>query len=227
MTLVAVLLAGALLAGVPAWLVGVGAVTVVWPGVGVAAASGAVLFSLAGRWRASGSGEASETVLFRAVAAELRAGSSLRLALGAAAARVPELGLTTAARRAAAGVPAPDVAQALSDRLPRNGRLAAAAFVLSSEMGARAADVFETLALRSAGMDDLVRERRTLTAQARMSALVVAGLPVLLLIGMAVTGKAQALLAAGAVGWAIAAVGGLLELSGVAAVLFMLRRADK
>lgn len=226
-TLAAVILAAALVAGAPSWLVAVGAAGALWPPVGLVALAAGVGLSVTRRLARSGSPTMSETVLFRAMAAELRAGASLRLALGAAATRVPELGLGGAARQAAAGVPAEIVADELRERLPRNGRLAAAAFALASETGARAAVVFETLALRAAAIDDLARERHLLTVQARMSALVVAGLPLLLLIAMVVSGRAQTLLAAGTIGWAIAVTGSVLEVAGVTLVVVMLRRADR
>jgi len=225
--LIALLLAAGLVAGAPFWVVMAGSVVVLEPIVGLGGLGGAVVVALYGRLRERRKGVGGETAFFNAMASELRAGASLRIALGSAAARAPELGLDAAGRQAAAGRPADTVAAELIHGLPRNGRLAGAAFSLAAETGARAADVFETLAQRSVGLDELSRERNTLTAQARMSALVVGGAPVVLLIALVATGRAQTLLEAGPVGWGIAIVGGGLELAGLGAVAVMLWRASR
>jgi Flp pilus assembly protein TadB len=68
-----------------------------------------------------------------------------------------------------------------------------------------------------------VRERRALTAQARASAWVVAGLPVLLLAGMLVTGRLRPA-SDPALGLVIG-VGVVLQALGVIVVWSMLRRA--
>lgn len=225
--LIALLLAAGLVVGAPFWVVLAGAVAVLQPALGLVGVAVGVAVALFRRFTERRSGAGGETAFFNAMAAELRAGASLRIALGAAASRAPELGLESAGRRAAAGQPALAVADELVRVLPRNGRLAGAAFSLAAETGARAADVFETLAQRSANLDDLARERSTLTAQARLSALVVGGAPVALLVALVATGRARALLEAGPVGWGIALVGGALELAGLAVVAFMLWRAGR
>ena len=224
--LIMVVLAFALVGGAPPWVVLLAAATLVQPLVGGAAFATAVGFSLWQRFQSSRI-RISEASFFHAMASELRSGSSLRLALGGAAARQPGLGLDLAVRNAAAGQPAEFVAAELSSRLPQNGRLAGAAFELASHTGAQAADVFETLASGAAEFDELARERATLTAQARLSAAVVGGLPVLLIVGLVVTGRASLLLESGFVGWALVAVGLTLEITGVATVVFMLWRARK
>lgn len=225
--LIALLLAAGLVVGAPWWAVVTGAVVTLQPTLGLVAVGGAVALALYRRFDQRRSGSGGETVFCNAMAAELKAGASLRIALSAAAARVPELGLAAAGRRAVAGQPAPAVAEELARALPRNGRLAGAAFALAAETGARAADVFETLAQHAAGVDELARERSTLTAQARLSAMVVGGAPVLLLIALVATGRGQTMLAAGPVGWAIALVGVGLEITGLGAVALMLWRAGR
>jgi len=224
--LILVLLGAALVAGAPYWVVGAGVVALRWPTVGLVGISGVIAYAwyrkLAGRSRPG-----NETLFFAAMAAELRAGSSLRMALGSAAAGNPDFELQPAGRRAAAGLPASDIAQELSERLPRNGKLAGAAFSLAAATGARAADVFESLAQQAAERDDLVRERATLTAQARMSAAVVGGAPILVLVALSASGRGQQLLEAGPVGWAILIAGAALELAGLAVVGLMLWRAGR
>lgn len=179
-------------------------------------------------WRRSpGPGPGDEVAVLNGLAAELRAGASLRVALVAGAERAPQLDLGRAVRAAETGQPMSEVAAELTEVLPVNGRLVAAAFRLTATSGGRAAAVFEELALRAAEAGELSRERRALTAQARLSAFVVGALPAAMMGVLLITGKAQALLAAGPVGHAIAAVGVGLELVGLAVVTIVLRNAER
>ena len=97
-----------------------------------------------------------EATYFRALSAELRAGASLRGAIGEALYRVPGLSLGPAVRYAEAGMPMSEIADAVETRFPENGRLAAAAFRLSDWSGARVADTFEGLAERAAASAELL-----------------------------------------------------------------------
>ena len=170
---------------------------------------------------------ADEVALLNGLAAELRAGASLRMALTAAADRVPTLDLARAIRLAGAGMSPVDLADELAHALPINGRLVGAAFRLAATSGARSAAMFEQLALRAAEAGELMRERRSLTAQARLSAGVVGGAPIAVAFLLLTTGRAQALLDAGPLGYAIVMVGLGLELVGLAAVAAVLRRAER
>lgn len=179
-------------------------------------------------WRRSERpGPGDEVALLNGLAAELRAGTSLRMALVAGAERAPQLDLGRAVRAAAAGRPMSDVAAELTGALPSTGRFVAAAFRLTASSGGRAASVFEELALRAAEAGELSRERRALTAQARLSAFVVGGAPVAMVIVLLITGGAQALVAAGPVGHVMAAIGVGLELAGLAVVALVLRNAER
>jgi Flp pilus assembly protein TadB len=164
-----------------------------------------------------------EAAFLQGLAAELAAGSPPRAALVSASSRARTLDLRPAVRLAAAGLDAERVAVALRDALPTHGRLAAAAWTLNATAGGPAAGLFEVLAVRAADDGALIRERRALTAQARASAWVVAGLPMVLLAGMFATGR----LSPGsdpAMGL-ILAVGIGFQAAGVAVVWSMLRRA--
>ncbi len=172
-------------------------------------------------------GPSDEVALLNGLAAELRAGASLRMALVAGAERAPDLDLGRAVRAATAGQPMSEVAAELEESLPGNGRLVAAALRLTARSGGRAAVVFEELALRAAEAGELCRERMALTAQARLSAMIVAGAPVVMLAALLITGKAQVLLDAGAVGHVIAAVGIGLVVAGLAVVAAVLRTAER
>jgi Flp pilus assembly protein TadB len=153
-----------------------------------------------------------EVQFLMSIQSELRAGASLRWALATAAGSASDPALDTVRRLALAGVPLVELAPKL-DRLPVNGPRLAAALQVASVAGGRSAQVFARLAERAVEEASLIRERRALTVQARMSAVVVGGLPLLwvLLGGM---DRVRTLTAAGGVGVAVAAAGIGMELAG-------------
>jgi tight adherence protein B len=211
--------------GAPLPVLGVAALAV-WHPLWLLAAGG-VWALLAHRRRArSRPGAADEAAFLQGLAAELGAGASLRGAVVAAATRAPALDLASACRRAEAGLPAEEVGAVLAEALPLNGRLAAAAFRLASATGGRAAALFQTLAGRAAEVGRLNRERRALTAQARASAWVVGGAPVVLVVLLALTGRAAPLLA-DPVGQLVLAAGLGLEALGAGVVWLMVRGAGR
>jgi Flp pilus assembly protein TadB len=219
----AVVIALALAVGAPLPALGV-AVLAMWQPLWLLAAAVVWAVLVRRRRRGGGAGPADEARFLQGLAAELDAGASLRAAVTAAAARAPALDFSRACRLAAAGLPAEKVGEALQAALPGNGRLAAAAFRLASGTGGRVAALFHTLAARAAEVGRLNRERRALTAQARASAWVVGGVPVALLVLLAVSGRLGSLLSnpAGAV---VLAAGLVLEAAGVAVVWLMVRGA--
>ncbi len=171
--------------------------------------------------------EDAEATYLRAVGSELRAGSSLRHSLSSAAHRAVDLQLDQVVRLAAAGRPLAQVARALERALPRLGALTASAVRTAGVTGGRTADVFDALSLLAAEETALVRERRTATAQARVSAWVVGGLPVAYLLYAAISGKLAVLLSVGPVGTLLLVVGLLLLAGGVGAMWVMLRKAER
>lgn len=168
-----------------------------------------------------------EATYFRALSAELRAGASLRGAIGEALDRVPELSLGPAPRYAQAGLPMDEIADAVEARFPENGRLAAAAFRLSDWSGARVAATFEDLAERAAASADLVRERKAATAQARLSALVIGVAPVAFALLLFLTGRGSGFAAHGTIGVIVLGTGLALEITGLAVVALIMRRAEQ
>lgn len=170
------------------------------------------------------SGPDDEAELLRAISAELSSGSSLRVALNDASARVRAIDATAAVRLSRAGAPFDAVATELQRSLPTNGRLAAAALRLSARSGARVASVFDALASRASGAADLARETRAATAQARMSAGVVGLVPIGFTVLLIVSGSAASPLASGTPGLLLAGAGAGLQIAGLRVVAFMLRR---
>ncbi len=221
----AAFLAAALALGAPPGVVAVVAVALYQPVWFLVGAAG---WAVAARIRAGErAGPDDEARFLQGVAAELDGGASLRGALVEAAGRASRLDLQPVVRRAALGRPMAEVAAALRASLPLNGRLAGPALGLAAATGGRSAAVFSGLAVRAAAQGDLARERRSLTAQARLSAAIVAGAPLVLAAALAVGGGSASLLGLGAGGVALAAIGLGLELAGVAVVWWMIRRAER
>jgi len=194
----------------------------VWCGAGVLFW---VVFALRRR-RAGSPGPDTEADFLRGLAAELESGASLRSGVAAAAQRVPSLDLDAASRLAAAGMPAWRVGACIGSSLRVNGRLVAAAFRLAAEGGGRVAALMQSLAARAAEVGRLRREEAAMTAQARASAWLVGGTPLLVLVGLVVTGRADRLFCEAA-GRAILGIGFALEALGATVVCVMLRRARR
>ena len=182
--------------------------------VGVGAAS----------WSGRSDADLWEGAYLHAVAMELAAGASLRTALGAAADRAPELELGLVIRLAEAGAPLARLADALASALPQQGRVAGAALRTAGATGGRVATVFENLAQVSAEDRQLRRETRAATAQARISAWIVGGLPACYLGYQFFTGRVAELVQS-PVGLGIVAVGGGFLVTGSSVVTVMVRRA--
>ncbi len=153
-----------------------------------------------------------EVQFLNSIHAELRAGASLRWALATAAAGERDPAVHAVRRLALSGAPFPEIAPRLG-RLPVNGRRLAASLQVAATAGGRSADVFARLTQRAVEEANLVREKRALSAQARMSAAVVGGLPVLwMLFGGA--DRVHTLAGAGGLGTTVAVVGVGMELIG-------------
>lgn len=171
---------------------------------------------VAGRWpvfRLRQPPGVDEQRFLAAVHSELRAGASLRWAIADAAAGESDGGLAKARRLALAGAPITELATSLR-QLPENGRRIAAAIEVAALSGGRSADLFLRLADHAATASDVARQQRTLTTQARMSAMVVGGLPLVWLVFGGV-GRIHGLVEQGAglvavAGLALEALGSLL-----------------
>ncbi|HUO45268.1 MAG TPA: type II secretion system F family protein [Acidimicrobiia bacterium] len=174
------------------------------------------------RGSARAGGEAELVTFHRVIASELRAGLSLRLALAAACSSVPGLDLGLAGRLAVAGRPLEEVARALSTN--EELRPAAVALRVAGSTGGSVVGVFDALTAEAVDEEDLRREQRSLTVQARLSITIVGGFPLLILAFQVGSGEMGRLLELGVAGAVMVAMGVLLLLAGLVCVLFLLRR---
>jgi Flp pilus assembly protein TadB len=161
----------------------------------------------------------------RTVAAELRAGRSLRLALAGACRSIPELNLVLVARLAEAGRPLEEVAA----RLALDQRLlpASTAVRVAGMTGGSVAVVFDALTAEAVDDEALRLEQRVLTVQARLSVAMVGGFPLVFLAGQLFSGQLSSLIARGPVGAGLVAIGVALISSGLLVVVWLIRRARK
>ena len=218
------LVATAIAAGAHPVVIALAALAVVEPRLVLAGAAGWALFNLVRRRRTSSADV--EATFLRALAAEIGAGSSLRLALADAATRV-QLDLDPAVRLARAGMSMDRVANALSKQLAHNAVAVGAAFELSDWSGARTAAVFEGLADRATEAAQLEREKAAATAQARFSAWVVGLAPLVFTALLLAGGGFGSLHRAGGAGFFVIGLGLALEVAGLAVVALILKRASR
>ncbi len=155
-----------------------------------------------------------EVQLVNSIAAGMRAGASLRTALAAAAASHASLSLVPGLARS--GAPLSQIVPLLHV-LPSNGKRLAAALQVLAVTGGQSVEVLTRLGTRAAETEHLVRERRALTAQTRLSAAVVGAMPLLWMV-FGGTGRIRTLVAAGGAGPAIAVVGIVMQVGGGLAV---------
>jgi Flp pilus assembly protein TadB len=163
-----------------------------------------------------------EAAFLRSVSAEVRSGASLRHGLLSAVAAEPKLPLAEVGRLAAAGAPFRRIAPVLEEAMPYNGRLVAAVLRMSDRIGGGASALFSHLASITDEDAAIAAERRVATAQARLSAAVVVGAPLIFTILLLVSGGRD--LFSGP-GLAIAALGLALQLIGLGVVAAMLWRS--
>lgn len=192
-------------------------------GLVLGAAGGAVAPRLRARRRAAATGvllEAQLPDVLRTVAAALRAGQSLPQAFATAHEDAPEPirdALGAALARLGAGGSAEEAIRAFERACPTaSAASAASALHIGRAAGTRLPEILDTAAAGIGDRERLAAERRAATAQARLSAAVVAGMPVafFLLLGAAAREQLRVMLADPA-GWAFLAAGAVLEAAGV------------
>jgi tight adherence protein B len=159
------------------------------------------------------------------MAAELRSGQSLRhaVATGARASRVT--GWEQVEARSLAGLPIADVGAGFTDNGTDGVRLRAV-LAIADSTGGEAGVVFDALADTMRRRESLDRERRMATAQARFSAGVIAGGPLVVLLWLMMTGALGRMLSGGGLGAVIVVLGTVLEVVGVGVVVWMIYREE-
>lgn len=221
MMIVAVLAAIAVVVGTSWLAVGIGVVAALHPLLFLGGIVVVVLTRLLRRRQAS-NGSAVEAGFLRAVAAELRSGASLRHALAAAADTEPRLPLDRVRRLAAAGAPFARIATGMEEALAHNGRLVGAVLAMTDRIGGEASVLFARLASISDESAALERERVAATAQARFSAAVVVGAPLVFTALVLASGGDGLFVGPGLL---LAGTGLVLQMFGIGVVVAMLWRS--
>lgn len=210
------LCAFAVASGVPAPAVGVLFVAMEWPGLFLFGTGAWGLYSWSRRRTRRRQLAEHEAGFLRTWATEVAAGSSIRLGLASAAASHPELPAGAAARLARAGRSPAEISQALKPALAINGTAAAAFLEIANLTGARAAPVLTEMAVRAAERRDIADMRRAETAQVRLSAWLVGGVPLVLSAVLFATGRGPtgsgAALVISLVGAALIVLGALISI---------------
>lgn len=164
-----------------------------------------------------------EVLAMVALAGELRAGQSLRSAVAALAIR--DRSFEKASRLAMAGRPMNEVAEAMGEATGRFGQIVSTAFRVAGDSGGGAARTFEQLAAQAMAIDDLEREEKAAAAPAMAQAVIVGGVPALVLGAMLVGGRIGETFSSGPVQAFSVGVGSLLVVVGIAWVSLVAWRA--
>ena len=156
-----------------------------------------------------------------AVAAELRSGAPLRavLASGVLGPRV--------ASAASTGRSFAEVGESAYERFGANAPAIAATLELAVRDGGPAAEMFESLAAVMLDAERTRRERRAAMAPAVLQAVVVGGIPMILLAQMTLSGRLVASLSAGGGLATVTIVGIGATITGVAVIAAMVSRGAR
>ena len=159
------------------------------------------------------------------VAGELRAGQGVRAAIAEAGQRSTRLNFRSVRRLVASGASLDRISDALSEAMPVHGALTAAALRVADRTGGRVAEVFDAAAALALEEDELRQERRAATAQARTSAVVVVGIPVLVIVYRILSGDLARSMSASPVSAFLTLSGITLLGLGIAVMLILIKRA--
>ncbi|MDE0122535.1 MAG: type II secretion system F family protein [bacterium] len=192
----------------------------------VIALVGVLVLVEARRVRRQGSGCSEEAQVLLGVAGELRAGLGVRSAMAAAGQRSSRLDFHPVRRLVASGAPLDRISEAVTEAMPVHGSLASAALRVADRTGGRVAEVFDSAAALALEEDELRQERRAATAQARTSAVVVVGIPVLVVIYRILSGSLSRSLSANPLSALLTVAGITLLALGVAVMLVLIKRAS-
>lgn len=183
-----------------------------------------VLVALARDARRSRPAHDAEVLLLVRIAAELRAGSTLR----AAVIHVGDSGdLAQAKLQAEAGRPMPQVLEAIAPALGRYGAITAAALRMASATGGSVAPVVEQLVTQVMALDEIERERRAAMAPVLLQAVIVGGVPLVTLVAMVLSGRLVGIVAQGPWHAGMVVVGVMLVLVGAGLVARIAVRSSR
>lgn len=177
------------------------------------------------RVRKQKGGCSEEAHVLLGVAGELRAGQGVRAAIAEAGRRTSRLDFRAVRRLVASGAPLERISAALAQAMPVHGALAAAALRVADRTGGRVAEVFDSTAALALEEDELHQERRAATAQARASAVIVVGIPVLVVAYRMLSGDLAAGLSANPVSAFLTMLGMTLLGLGVVVMTVLIKRA--
>ena len=161
------------------------------------------------------SGGAEVLVLVR-LAAELRAGATLRSAVVHIA--DSNEALAEAAALAGAGRPMRQVVQAAAPAMGRYAGITVSALRIAAETGGSIVPVVEQLVTEVMALDELARERRAAMAPVLLQSVIVGGIPLVTLLAMTLSGKLLSLAARGPWHAGMVLVGGALVVVGSSVV---------
>lgn len=177
------------------------------------------------RVRRGRAGCSEEAQVLLGMAGELRAGQGVRAAIAAAGGRSSRLDFHGVRRLVASGASLDRISGAVTQAMPIHGSLAAAALSVADRTGGKVAEIFDFTAQLAVEEDELRQERRAATAQARTSAVVVVGIPVLVIVYRAISGGLAQTLRAGAVSAFLTIAGVTLLGLGISVMLILIKRA--
>lgn len=159
------------------------------------------------------------------LAAEMRAGQSLRTAVAAVAERDDRL--TRVRRLALAGRPIAEIAPIMALAMGPHRRMVEAMFLVADRTGAATASGFEELAAQAMSVDDLNRERRAAAAPALLQAAMVGGIPLFVLGSMIFNGRLSSVFRDGGIEALLVGSGAFLVCGGVVAVALIAWRSSR
>ena len=177
------------------------------------------------RLRKQAGGCSEEAHVLLGVAGELRAGQGVRAAVAEAGRRTARLDFRAVRRLVASGASLERISGAVAQAMPVHGSLAAAALRVADRTGGRVAEVFESAAALALEEDELHQERRAATAQARASAVIVVGIPVLVVVYRMLSGDLAAGLSASPISAFLTMLGMTLLGLGIVVMMVLIRRA--
>lgn len=177
------------------------------------------------RVRKQRGGCSEEAHVLLGVAGELRAGQGVRTAIADAGHRSSRLNFHTVRRMVASGASLERISEAVAEAMPVHGALAAAALRVADRTGGRVAEVFDSAAALALEEDELLQERRAATAQARTSAVVVVGIPVLVIVYRILSGGMARSLSASPISAFLTISGVTLLGLGIAVMLILIKKA--